>query len=301
MSETNITDKTNGRTHSYHSEANVLKGFLTLPLKQEIRPQACAKLPCEGGYFDQRVENYKLGEVISIRSGYTQVAGNLDPKDDHGWSTLTTTVLEGFNVLDVLTADRIVGQIMTEYPLKGYIPKISFLGTRFENLRIAGHPVDLKLNLDFLGPAPADGKSYTQDDELRKRIDSQENDLGEHKSLLEEVRESYNRFFPATSNGAEKPETLECSLVNQATVNQAPLNQAIGKFPGAGCGHVIRIPNFGTIVLAKVNLSYEEVKTEKDIHKNTVVHLTMIDMKLGCAIAGHGGVASGSSNGSSAP
>jgi hypothetical protein len=301
MSETPITDKTKGRKHTYHSEANVLTGFLTLPLNQKIQPQAYANLPGEGGYFDQRLENYKLGEVISIRSAYTQVAGNLDPKEDKGWSTLTTTVVEGFNVLDVLTADRIVGQIITEYPLVGYIPKISFLGTRFENLRIAGHPVDLKLDLDFLGSAPAGDKSYTDSDDLKKRIEKQVNDLGEHKSLLEEVRKSYNQFFLDPSKNAGKPEPLECSLVNQATVNQAPLNQATGKFPGTGCGHVISIPNFGTIVLAKVRLSYEEVKTEKDTHRNTTVHLTMIDMKLGCGIAGHGGVGSGSSNGGTTP
>jgi len=58
-------------------------------------------------------------------------------------------------VLDVLTADRVVGQIITEHPLVGYVPIISFLGTRFENLRIAGHPVELDLDLNILGDKPA--------------------------------------------------------------------------------------------------------------------------------------------------
>jgi len=65
---------------------------------------------------------------------------------------LTSSVIEGLNILDVITADRIVGQTITNHPLVGYVPSISFLGTRFENLRIAGNPVELDLNHDIFGP-----------------------------------------------------------------------------------------------------------------------------------------------------
>jgi hypothetical protein len=144
----------NGRTHDYHAEATILSGHLRLPLAEEIRPQALANLPKEGGYFSQRAEAYRLESVISFRSAYTQVAGNRSTKAGQGWTTLTTTAIEGLNVLDVVTADRIVGQTITEHPLEGYVPTVSFLGTRFENLRIAGHPVDLDLDLDILGAKP---------------------------------------------------------------------------------------------------------------------------------------------------
>ena len=142
------------RHHRYNAEATVLKGQLRLPLVAEIKPQAFAYLPAEGGYFSQRAENFRTEEVISFRSGYTQVAGNRSTKPGEGWSTLTTMAVEGLNVLEVLTADRVVGQIVTDHPLRGHVPSISFLGTRFENLRIAGHPVNLNLNLGILGPTP---------------------------------------------------------------------------------------------------------------------------------------------------
>ena len=79
------------------------------------------------------------------------MAGNRDVKPGHGFSTITTAVVEDLNVLDVVTADRVVAQISTEHPLVGYVPHITFLGTRFENLRIAGHKVELDLDPDFLG------------------------------------------------------------------------------------------------------------------------------------------------------
>jgi hypothetical protein len=273
MSETNETTKTNLK-HIYHAEATVLEGDLELPLIQEIKPQAYVKLPELGGYFSQRVENYRLGEVISFRSAHTQVTGNLNPKKDHGYATLATSVIEGLNVLDVVTADRIIGQVASEQPLDGYVPHISFLGTRFENLCIAGKPVDVKLNLDFLGARSENDALYTQNADLKKCIDKQFADLGEHKSWLDEMREGFHRLFPATASGELKRETLECSLVSEVGDG----------YPGHGRGHVIRIPGFGIIVLARVSLTHQEIKKGDYTLKPTTVCLTMIDFKLGCPV-----------------
>ncbi|MGA3046497.1 MAG: hypothetical protein ABSD67_07740 [Terracidiphilus sp.] len=273
--------------HLYHAEATVLEGDLELPLIQEIKPQAYVKLPELGGYFSQRLENYRLGEVISFRSAHTQVAGNLNPKKDHGYSTLATSVIEGLNVLDVVTADRIIGQVITEIPFDGYVPHISFLGTRFENLRIAGQRVDVKLNLDILGARSENDALYTQNAELKKCIDKQFADLGEHKSWLDEMREGYHKLFPATASRELKRETLECSLVSE-----------VGEgYPGQGRGHVIRIPGFGTIVLARVSLTHQDIEREKGILKATTVRLTMIDFKLGCPAAGTLGAGIAMNNG----
>jgi|HubBroStandDraft_1064217.scaffolds.fasta_scaffold07669_2 hypothetical protein len=291
MSETNDTGKTNGRTHTYHAEAHVLEGGLQLPLTQEIKPQAYVKLPEQGGYYPQRVENYKLEEIISFRTAYTQVAGNLVPKKDHGHSTLATSVIEGLNVLEVVTADRIVGQVITEHPLVGNVPHISFLGTRFENLRIAGCLVDVKLNLDILGARSESDLPYTQDPALKSRIASQFGRLGEHQSLLAEMREGFHQLFPATAIGEQKREPLELSLVSEVT----------GVYPGRGLGHVIRIPGFGTIVLARVALTHQEIKKDGIILKATTVRLTMIDFKLGCPVTGDFTAATTINNGMPVP
>jgi hypothetical protein len=291
MSETNDTSKTNGRIHSYHAEAHVLEGGLQLPLIQEIKPQAYVKLPEQGGYYPQRVENFKLEEVISFRTAYTQVAGNPDPKMGHGHATIATSVIEGLNVLEVVTADRIVGQVITEHPLEGDVPHISFLGTRFENLRIAGCPIDVKLNLDILGARSESDVPYTQDAALKSRIASQFDRLGEHLSLLAEMREGFHQLFPAIAIGEQKREPLECSLVSEVT----------GAYPGRGLGHVIRIPGFGTIVLARVAVTHQEIKQGKDILKATTVRLTMIDFKLGCPVKGDFTAATAINNGMPIP
>jgi len=291
MSETNDTNKTNGRTHLYHAEAHVLEGDLQLPLIQEIKPQAYVKLPEEGEYYSQRVENYRMGEIVSFRAAYTQVAGNLDPKKGHGHATLTTSVVEGLNVLEVVTADRIVGQVVTEHPLNGQVPHISFLGTRFENLRIAGCPVDVKLNLDILGARSEEDLPYTQDSALQGRIKSQNDLVGEHKSWLDLMRERFDRFLPAIVTGEQKRESLECTLVSEISKG----------CPGDYRGHVIRIPGFGTLVLARVSITHQEIKQGDVILRPTTVRLTMIDFKLGCPVVANLSAATALNNGMPTP
>ena len=110
----------NGRTHHYHAEANILSGHLRLPLEQQIKPQAHTHLPKEGGYFSHRAERFRLESVISFRSGiHARCRERQSQSPDGGWTTLATTVIEGLNVMEVVTADRIVGQTITEHPARG--------------------------------------------------------------------------------------------------------------------------------------------------------------------------------------
>src|SRR5262245_50133297 len=126
------------RTHTYHADANVLHASFDLPLKAEIRPQAYVNLPGTGGYLAERSQCFRLESVVRYGLRYTQVSGNPSDKPNGGWVTLATAVIEGLNVLDVVTADRVVAQISTDHPAEGYVPKVTFLGTRFEGLKIAG-------------------------------------------------------------------------------------------------------------------------------------------------------------------
>lgn len=282
-----MSAKVNGRTHLYNSTAHVLSGSLQLPLIQEIKHQAHAQLPEEGGYFSQRLENYRLEGVISVGSAYTHVAGNLSTKPGQGWTTVTTTVVENLNVMEILTADRIVGQMITEHPLVGYVPSINFLGSRFENLRIAGFSFPVEFDLGILGSKPANDGSYSQDPGVVARVRSQYTRILESDGLPEDLRERYNRLLSSLGS----PEAVECSLVNRAT----------GGYPGSSYGHIIDIPDFGKIVLGKVIVSQEDYMPGTATPKKTTIQLTMVDLQLGCAAAGNAPIGSGSTNGGTIP
>ncbi len=283
----------NGRKHEFHADATVLSGNLHLPLKQAIEPQVRAHLFHKGGYLSEHEEEYRMEGVIYFKRSYSQVAGNLATKKGHGWSTLCTTVIEGMNILEVLTADRVVGQVITEHPLEGHVPHISFLGTRFENLRIAGHPVHVEYDLNVLGPKPADDAPYATHKPVLERVRKQHKRILEREDLSDELKAIYNQH----SSKLGAPEGFECSLVTHAT----------GGFPGVSFGNVIYVPDFGTITLAKLEVTHDKYAPigdgtdGKKSPKATTVKLTMIDLKLGCAIEGDMAVATTSSNGIPAP
>ena len=273
-----MTDQTK-RAHHYHAEAFALIGNLTHPVAQEVKPIAYSKLAEEGGYLSQRLEKYRLEAVASFQSAYTHVAGSLENKPGHGWNTLTTSVIEGFNVLDIVTADRIVAQIGTEHPLKGYVPTVTFLGTRFENLRIAGYPVNLSFDHEMLGPKPANDLPYSSGSHVIERVTAQHRRISSQSDVPTEVSSRYNQL---PSNSTQQ-RVIECSLVNQAE----------GGYPGRSFGHVIDVTHFGQIYLATLKVEESEFDAPSQTFKKTLITLNMIELRMGCI---GGGTLSGGGN-----
>lgn len=262
------------KEHLYHAQAFALDADLQLPLHSPIKPQAFVQIAESGGYLSERAVDYRLEGVFSFRSAYTQVSGHRDVKPGHGYVTLATSVIENFNILEVVTADRIVAQVSTEHPIVGYVPTVTFLGTRFENLRIAGHPVHLKLDPDFLGPRSADDAGYSTGRDFRDRVAAQREAFSTQSNLPAEISARYNRL---PSNSAPQ-ESIECSLVTHAE----------GGYPGRTFGHVIDIPHFGKVYLATVRLEESDPHPKSGVPTSTKISLTMIEVKMGCIGSGSG-------------
>jgi len=271
------------RVHEFHAEAYVFSADLEQPLQEKVRPQAKVKL-AEGVHYEYRqADPFRLEGILSYRSGYTQVAGHRSSKPGHGFATLSTSVLEGFNVLDVLTADRIVAQISTEHPLDGAVPEVSFLGTRFDNLRISGHKVEIDADLDIIGPKPDEDESYFDQDGVLNRMSTQYKNLSTAKGLPEWAIERFPRDHEGWRRHDNNHDELHCSLVNNLATR--------GSF-----GHVINIPHFGKIFLAELKVRRDKARGPKDYDAYTF-HLTMIRMELGCPAVGSGSAGSATNNG----
>jgi len=279
------------RKSYYFAEATALAGKLLLPLDQEIKPQAFAKLPDKGGYVAQRANKFRVESAISYEAAHTQVAGNREKKPGHGYSTLVTSVIEGLNILDVVTADLVVAQISTEHPLDGYVPSVTFLGTRFENLRIAGHEVKLELCLDIFGKKPENDEPYTRSPEFVNHVAEQHARVREqesgHESPLEELLQRFSLVPESFANSTGDEENVECSLVDKAE----------GAYPGQTSGHVIHVPHFGTIHLARLRLKHDDFKPGTRTPRRTHAELTMIDADMGCISHGQVQAATTRTNG----
>ena len=73
-------------------------------------------LPPVGGHVTARTDAFNFEEIISCRSAYTKVSGRRVAEDGPWWA-LVTSVVEGLNILEVVTAERIVAQVAVEHPV----------------------------------------------------------------------------------------------------------------------------------------------------------------------------------------
>ncbi len=123
--------------HDYHAEASVLSAHLQRPIEQKIEPQSPVSLnDRRGGHFTRYVENVSVEGLISFTRGETRVSGSRSMKTN-GWVTLSTSIIEGLDVFEIITADRVVSQVSTEHPYEdGHFPDVTFLGTQFTNLSV---------------------------------------------------------------------------------------------------------------------------------------------------------------------
>jgi hypothetical protein len=312
------------RYHVYHAEAHVLSGDLEHPIKQPIEHYGRVVLENtrRESLFTESVGETTVEGLISFKAGRTRVAGtqlknkkDLWGNDHSGWSTQSTSVLEGFNVLDVVTVDRLVAQVSTEHAMiYGHVPKVTFLGTRFENLRVAGYPVEVELDLTICGNKPEGDLSYLQDNGFLGRVQDQLSGFAGAEGLPEVLEKQYDakiayiddlkkRANGGADSGRNGYSKLQCSLV-----------KSIGPIPVPGVktfGNMIFIPNFGTVSLAEIEVGigpYDGGFHDKsrdgspsEPGASNYFTLNMLNMHLGCPVGATTQAGTATANGRTKP
>jgi hypothetical protein len=152
-------DTSSNYTFTYDANAQVLKATITNPVipKPPAQPPLVELAP-NGAYQNVPAGPFQLGNIVSYTSGYSQVSGYENADGDY--VTLATAVVEGLNILEILTADRVVSQITTVMTPGNPVQSVSFAGSRICNLQIAGHAVPVSVNPIALGAQAPDEGSY---------------------------------------------------------------------------------------------------------------------------------------------
>jgi hypothetical protein len=265
------------RTYIYNGHGHALSGHITQPFDHQIEVQAGMSLPTTGGIGRARVENFRFQEYVSFTAGYTHVAGSTS---GNAYTTLVTAVVENLNILDVVTADRVVARLASHYSLdegkgrkpnkekrhkldeklKEDEPHITLLGSKIENLKISGCPVHLEFEDDLF-------LRLDTFDTLKKEFDG---NAGFRKMAADPFVTTPPRV-PVDPCGV-----FLCSLVKDMKIN----------CPGVKpVGHALEVPEFGRVYIG-------EVIAERC--KRTV---TMLRIQLGCPISGNTTVVQAMSNG----
>ena len=271
------------RVYYYHADCNAFGGHIETPVKQLIPVAAPSSLPPVGGYESAHTGRFQLEGILSFESAHTQVAGSVSHKTG-GWTTLASATVEGLNILNVITADRVVAQIATENPPEGYIPTVTFVGTQIKNLRVSGFPVDPVFNLGLsdqgLGAGQFPKRALLENESFLKNSAAQYERMNNPKALPDWVED---RTIPAwvreryTWDNARLREraAVLCSLVTEVT----------GKFPGRPFGHVLEIPEIGRVFLGELLLD------------DNTYRIIGMRLELGCATQGSMSVSTASKEG----
>ena len=329
----------NEYSHYFHAEAHALSGNLTLPFRQEIKKQAYVKLEGElaklteaeralRNYFSEKAESYRLEGLISYSSAHTQVSGHRSDKHEAASVTLATAVVEDLNILNVVTVDRVVAQIVATHFKDRYAPELTFVGTQFDNLKIAGHRVKPFLNVNLTSVKPGDGNAMHVDQgtSLMTAIEKQYKLLkaklkGVADAELKKMRlqhpggtlEKYDGFadlnygnIKAGAGAAQKADLearkagkkpagewdgVTCSLVEDVEIETIRGNDA------EGAAHEIKpqARPFGHVIHVPHfgNIFLAELTV-----KHNSYNLTMIRTEMGCATSGTASAAGVNVNGS---
>jgi hypothetical protein len=272
----------------FHADANSIGGFLEKPFRHIPTP-CSVSLPSAGGNTSASAKDFGFEEGIKARAAYTHVTGKHAQRNGP-WTHRVVSVVEGLSILGRFTAERMVSQMFVEQPEAGAGPrKVSFAGSRFDNVQLDGKPLKIILNDTLLPEQHREIDAYNQDafvnpdmewPALSSHAKHQSEIHFKSKSIPSWAQDRFGWIDPAPVSGETgfKGYTL-CSLVDRID----------GLETGQTFGHCIELPDFGRIFLGEVMvLPYS-------------AHLTMLRAELGCAVTGQVSASVVGSNGTMCP
>ena len=272
------------RVFLYHAHSYALGGRIEQPVEEELNSHAATTLSVVGGYASATAGAYSMKKLISYKSAHSYISGIRNEGSVH--STVVDTVVTGLNILDVITADTVIGRLSAKHE-DGESAKIIPLGSGFENLRIAGVPVEVEMINDLFAHHPT------------------------HEALLDHFKGKCGKDDPCSAfqppstlrhewghPAGEMPEALKQRLIVPDTgyresggqvhcslVRQVKEISTSGTKPTVPYGHSIAIPQVGRLYLG-------ELASTGDTKR-----LTMMRLELGSPVVGRIAVAGPETNG----
>lgn len=249
----------------FSGAAHSLGGF-TDDNFEVIPSQASVSLPPVGGSSSSHGEGFNHKNIVSCLSTYTHVHGR--PQKTNGpWHARMTSVVEGLNILDTITADRAAARVFIEYPEDGSLPKVSFAGTHFENLRYRDKEIEVSLNSSLLPAHHRGGDVYNEKESVVPEIEwsvfgevaqQQSSALRDTSGIPAWAVDRYG--WQSAKSDARNGEFAICSLVDRVETD-APVQIY---------GHFLEITDVGRFFLAEVMIQPRSVQ------------IAMVRAELGC-------------------
>ena len=212
------------QSFAFHADTYALNASFHRPVVCQIEALAATCLPIIGGHAQACATEYCVPRLAHFKSAHSHVSGSM--QDESTATTQAITTIASLNIMDVITADRIVARLTSEHNIDEPEGHILAIGSTFENLRIAGYTFNIVLRHDLL--------------------------LGSktHADLAAKIAGLKKDGRIASTKGG----VALCSLVEKIETDFPGLTEKDKR------KHIIQIPHLGTISFAEL-LSVEGMKT----------------------------------------
>jgi len=222
----------------FKGQAYGVSGRITSPVAEVIDVQAKAVLPESGGYGTSHVTNFHSNKYIRFDHAHAVVDGaHMTDADGESHGASIRSTIEGLNIMDMITADRIVARLSYRHSAgSGQEPAMHLVGSRYENLRIAGVPVNVRLAVDLFDEHETHAKMQKAYIDTKSAV---YHHVHHRPKLVHEKIKPH--LLKAPTKGL--PERL--SLVKELEVESPAFHHS---------GNLVYVPGFATIRLAEVEL-----------------------------------------------
>lgn len=256
----------------FRGNAAAFGGRLVGPVCETLDVQGSSVLPPAGGFASVTVGPFNHRNIVAFERATSTVSGH--KTDHHGVTTsdtLVTVALEGLNILNMVTADRVVARLTSSHSgEEDAEPHMLPLGSYFENLRIGGVSIAATPRPELVeqgGYAQLTGARPSRSVDAQGKEDAAEESAGRGGAALRSGPPFEDRYV----------------LISLFDTDD------IGRSLSGGCevkeDHGIYLPGFGTIYLGEYLVSRHARR------------LTMLRAELGCPVEGTMEAGTGETNG----
>jgi hypothetical protein len=239
------------------------------------------------------VENFQAHGMVSFRAAYVEVGGSYD-ECHQMHTTFASAIIEGFNVAGVVTADTIVSRLAIYSAAeadRGGESSFDITGSHFDNLRIAGHKIDVKLATHIFhdhdtygkfheacsGKQPNEWLAWSKLAAIKEReLEELENQYHALGGMSERIKK-----WKSTTTKDSGDHMYWCSPASHLDLKEhAGVHSEL-----KGFGPIICIPKFGVVHLA-------ELMIQKHARSLTMIRVQMCSTGTG-TIDGGGTIGNG--------
>ena len=276
----------------YRASAYGLAAEIERPVQQSVQSQAASTLASSGGRGAHQVEKFCVSPFICFDRAYSEVGGSFD--DCHGvHTTYATSVIEGLNIADVVTADRVVARMVSYSPTHDNPDgeqSFDITGSHFDNLRIAGQPIDIKLATHTFHAHD----TYSKFERAFHSGDAADllpwgNQSDKRLADLEKLEGQYHALGGIGARARQwnkKSQRRTGTAYWTSAAGHFKLHEQVDETELQGFGGIILVPKFGIVRLAQVLVG-------RDHRHLTMFHVQMCSGTTGTSDGGGSGTGTG--------